>query len=464
MRNIWICPGKTVNNKDVNKTKNRERSHINSCLDLNENTSKSKTSGEVKQLKEEVLKKLSEIYHDVIQPLEEAYRYQDTNKLPISDADINMKPMVLFVGPWSTGKSTMINYLLNIEHDEHNLITGAQPTTNEFTVLMHGKHYKSVEGMVLSADSTKSFSSLESFGQGFLERLSGIELPNRLLEKVILVDTPGILENKKQQDRGYPFNDVLQWYIDHSDLIFVVFDPTKLDVGTELESLFKLLKGRESQIRIILNKADSLPTQELMRVYGALFWNLAPLINVTEPPRVYVGSFWSEGYKDTGNVDLLKNEEISLLHDMNDMIENRLENRIAFLRQRAIMARLHALIVNQYMRVFDRKSSFFGDSEELVQKIVDDPQQYKIFNSVANNARVSKYDLPDPEIYKDFFSTNAVNSFKPFAQLCGYFKGCLLDNVDRAIDEDLPSLLRTVQDKRALYSQNMKESSKKVEL
>lgn len=41
----------------------------------------------------------------------------------------------------------------------------------------------------------------------------------------------------------------MQWFINKADLIFIVFDPTKLDVGIELETLFKQLKGKESQIR-----------------------------------------------------------------------------------------------------------------------------------------------------------------------------------------------------------------------
>jgi ribosome biogenesis GTPase A len=35
-----------------------------------------------------------------------------------------MKPTVLFVGPWSTGKSTMINYLLGVEDANFKLVTG----------------------------------------------------------------------------------------------------------------------------------------------------------------------------------------------------------------------------------------------------------------------------------------------------------------------------------------------------
>jgi hypothetical protein len=271
-------------------------------------------------------------------------------------------------------------------------------------------------------------------------------MPNRLLEKVILIDTPGILENKKQQDRGYPFNEVLQWFINHADLILVVFDPTKLDVGTELEVLFSQLKGHESQIKLILNKADTIPMQELMRVYGALFWNLAPLINVTEPPRVYTGSFWSVPLTKGVHSDLFKEEEVNLLNDMNQLIENKVENKIAHIRQYAILVRQHALIVNQYIVTFRKHNSFLTNGEVVANEIIERPEKFKIFKLVAQSHNVSKYDFPDPDVYKDFFYLNAINSFDLLSGHCSYFRGCLLDKLNKAINEDLPQLLQMVQE------------------
>ncbi|KFM76594.1 Sarcalumenin, partial [Stegodyphus mimosarum] len=129
----------------------------------------------------------------------------------------------------------------------------------------------------------KSYSSLEKYGQNFLERLKSYRIPNDILKLVNFVDTPGVIENRKQQERGYPFGNICRWFIDRSDLIILVFDPAKLDVGTELEQLFKQMKGSEAKVRIVLNKADSVTSQELLRVYGSLYWSLSPLINVTEP-------------------------------------------------------------------------------------------------------------------------------------------------------------------------------------
>ncbi|XP_047389820.1 sarcalumenin isoform X3 [Sciurus carolinensis] len=411
----------------------RDRSHIEDTLMLNEDKPADDYSA--------VLQRLRKIYHSSIKPLEQSYKYNELRQHEITDGEITSKPMVLFLGPWSVGKSTMINYLLGLENTRYQLYTGAEPTTSEFTVLMHGPKLKTIEGIVMAADSSRSFSPLEKFGQNFLEKLIGIEVPHKLLERVTFVDTPGIIENRKQQERGYPFNDVCQWFIDRADLIFVVFDPTKLDVGLELEMLFRQLKGRESQIRIILNKADNLATQMLMRVYGALFWSLAPLINVTEPPRVYVSSFWPQDYKPDTHRELFLKEEISLLEDLNQVIENRLENKIAFIRQHAIRVRIHALLVDRYLQTYKDKMTFFSDGELVFKDIVEDPDKFYIFKTILAKTNVSKFDLPNREAYKDFFGINPISNFKLLSQQCSYMGGCFLEKIERAITQELPSLL-----------------------
>ncbi|XP_056661794.1 sarcalumenin isoform X2 [Monodelphis domestica] len=429
-------PGSPEETEDVSEAPVRDRSHIEETLMLKEDKPADDFSG--------VMQRLRKIYHSSIKPLEQSYKYNELRQHEITDGEITSKPMVLFLGPWSVGKSTMINYLLGLEDTRYQLYTGAEPTTSEFTVLMHGPKLKTIEGIVMAADSARSFSPLEKFGQNFLEKLIGIEVPHKLLERVTFVDTPGIIENRKQQERGYPFNDVCQWFIDRADLIFVVFDPTKLDVGLELEMLFRQLKGRESQIRIILNKADNLATQMLMRVYGALFWSLAPLINVTEPPRVYVSSFWPQDYKPDTHRELFLKEEISLLEDLNQVIENRMENKIAFIRQHAIRVRIHALLVDRYLQTYKDKMTFFSDGELVFKDIVEDPDKFYIFKTILAKTNVSKFDLPNREAYKDFFGINPISSFKLLSQQCSYMGGCFLEKIERAITHELPSLLGSI--------------------
>ncbi|XP_031689134.1 sarcalumenin isoform X2 [Oncorhynchus kisutch] len=411
----------------------RDCSHIDEMLRL--------VSAESSPEFSAAMKKLQHIYHSAIKPMETAYKYNELRAHEVTDGEITSKPMVLFLGPWSVGKSSMINYLLGVHGTPQQLYTGAEPTTSEYTVVMHGDKFRSVEGIVMAADSSRSFSPLEKFGQGFLERLVGIEMPHKLLERVTLVDTPGIIENRKQQERGYPYSEVCQWFIDRADLIFLMFDPTKLDVGGELATLFKQMKGRESQIRIILNKADSLSSQDLMRVYGALFWSMAPLINATEPPRVYVSSFWPTEYAADTSRELFIREEISLLEDLNQVIENQLENKIAFIRQHAIRVRIHALLVDRYLHTYHEKLGWFSDPDEVFRDIVSDPDKFYIFKSILAKTNVSKFDLPDKEAYQDFFGINPPSGFKQLSSLCSWSTGCLIDKIEKAITVELPSLL-----------------------
>ncbi|KAF5887923.1 sarcalumenin-like isoform X1, partial [Clarias magur] len=183
----------------------RDRSHIDETLRL----ATEENAGNYAA----ALQKLRTIYHNSIKPMEHAYKYNELRQHEISaypgrtlgdsatDGEITSKPMVLFLGPWSVGKSSMINYLLGLQDTPYQLYTGAEPTTSEFTVIMHGDKVRSVEGIVMAADSSRSFSPLEKFGQNFLEKLIGIEMPHKLLERVTFVDTPGIIENRKQQER-----------------------------------------------------------------------------------------------------------------------------------------------------------------------------------------------------------------------------------------------------------------------
>ncbi|XP_029706551.1 sarcalumenin-like isoform X3 [Takifugu rubripes] len=414
----------------------RDRSHIEDTLRL----SAAEPSAEFTA----AIKKLLNIYHTAIRPVEQAFKYNELRQHEVTDGEITSKPMVLFLGPWSVGKSSMINYLLGLDGTSQQLYTGAEPTTSEYTVIMHGEKSRSVEGIVMASDSSRSFSPLERFGQGFLERLVGIEMPHKLLERVTFVDTPGIIENRKQQERGYPYSEVCQWFIDRADMIFLVFDPTKLDVGGELEMLFRQMKGRESQIRLILNKADSLSTQDLMRVYGALFWSMAPLINATEPPRVYVSSFWPQDYASGTSRELFVKEEMSLMEDLNQVIENQIENKIAFIRQHGIRVRIHALLVDRYLQTYQEKLGWFGDPHEVLKDIVGDPDKYYIFKSILAKTNVSKFDLPDKEAYQDFFGINPISGFKQLSHHCSWTGGCLLDKIERAVSHELPGLLSSV--------------------
>lgn len=147
---------------------------------------------------------------------------------------------------------------------------------------------------------------------------------------------------RKQVSRYFPFNDACQWFIDRADIIFLVYDPSKLDVGPETEAILDQLKGREYQTRILLNKADTIHSEELLRVQSALIWNISPLMSSAQPPVMYTVSLWSHPYQPDTPVRLLQAQERALFQDLGQAIEHRIENKIASARRFAVS--IHFLV------------------------------------------------------------------------------------------------------------------------
>ena len=48
------------------------------------------------------------------------------------------------------------------------------------------------------------------------------------------------------------------------------------------------IHGYEDKVRIVLNKADQVDHQELMRVYGALMWSIAKVKQILKCPLYYI--------------------------------------------------------------------------------------------------------------------------------------------------------------------------------
>ncbi|CAO1425875.1 unnamed protein product [Diamesa serratosioi] len=415
----------------------RAREHVSQLLGLDAESSIKENA--LKKTGDVILKDLKRIYDSSVKPLESMYKYRDLSNRHFGDPEMFSKPLVLFMGPWSGGKSTILNYLTDNEYTPNSIRSGAEPSPAYFNIMMHGDEPEVLDGTQLAADWT--FSGLQKFGQGLNDRLRGQKLPSKLLERVNIVEIPGILEVRKQVSRYFPFNDACQWFIDRADIIFLVYDPSKLDVGPETEAILDQLKGREYQTRILLNKADQVKPEELLRVQGALIWNISPLMSSAQPPIMYTLSLWSHPYESGAPIRLLQAQERAFLTDLREAIDKRIENKIASARRFAVRIRNHAKMVDCYLTTYYNQKTLFSNKKQVSNQIIEHPQTYNIYEGLSTLTNISRYDLPDPEVYLDFFRLNPLYEFKKLSESCTYFKGCPINKLDVAIAYDFPEMV-----------------------
>ncbi|KPI90049.1 putative sarcoplasmic reticulum glycoprotein putative sarcalumenin precursor [Leptomonas seymouri] len=398
---------------------------------------------------EALIKKLHPLYVERVQPLEAVYKFDAFRPSWYEETILNQRPFVTFFGPWSSGKTTFINYLLQNNY----LWTGPQPTTAEFTVVMYGKEAGPIDGQALANSKELPFKGLLEFGESFVNNLKGFQAPHPLLERVTLIDTPGVLESSHEvHQRRYDYIKVCRWLAERSDLIFVLFDPSKLDAGAELRQLFHTsFKGLESRIRIVLNKADSISTQELMRVYGSLFWNLSNFINTTEPPRVYVGSFWDQPYNPSSFRLLFAEEKVDLLQELLEVIPQQAKDKkIASLIRRAKEVLVHALIIGGIRQ--DLPVLFFK-AKAKKKAMADLPNRYEL---IGSRYKMNHRDFPPVEAYRSFLERFDVEKFPEVQKMekSGHIK-----RIQELIDTILPSMLRPVRNTTLANPFNAKERS-----
>uniref|UniRef100_A0A8C9VIK6 EH-domain containing 3 n=1 Tax=Scleropages formosus TaxID=113540 RepID=A0A8C9VIK6_SCLFO len=392
------------------------------------NDDRRKKDPEVFQTVSDGLKKL---YKTKLLPLEEHYKFHEFHSPALENADFDNKPMVLLVGQYSTGKTSFIRYLL--EQDFPGMRIGPEPTTDSFIAVMHGDMEGLVPGNALVVDPKKPFRKLNAFGNAFLNRFVCAQLPNPVLESISVIDTPGILSGEKQRiSRGYDFAAVLEWFAERVDRIILLFDAHKLDISDEFSEVIRALKNHEDKIRVVLNKADQIETQQLMRVYGALMWSLGKIVNTPEVIRVYIGSFWSQPLLIPDNRKLFEAEEQDLFKDIQSLPRNAALRKLNDLIKRARLAKVHAYIISSLKKEMPAVFGKENKKKELINSLGE------IYARIEREHQISPGDFPNLKKMQDQLQSHDLNKFQPL-------KMKLLDAVDDMLAHDIAQLMVLVR-------------------
>mmetsp|Transcript_13261 Transcript_13261/g.27062 ORF Transcript_13261/g.27062 Transcript_13261/m.27062 type:complete len:567 (+) Transcript_13261:86-1786(+) len=399
-----------------------------------------------------VIEGLKSLYKDGLLPTEKLYSYHTFFSPPMTDAEFDSKPQVLMIGQYSTGKTSFIKYLIGRDFPGQRI--GPEPTTDRFVCVMNGPDERVVPGNALSVSPDLPYHGLQQFGVSFLNKLEGAQIPCPVLRNISIVDTPGILSGEKQRlQRGYDFVKVCGWFAERADLILLLFDAHKLDISDEFRTVIESLKGQDDKIRCVLNKADQVDRQKLMRVYGALMWAMGKVTKTPEVLRVYTGSFWDQPLMHEENAKLFEQEEKDLMKDLKNLPRNSAIRKINELVKRTRKAKTHAYIVS-YLR--SQMPSLSGKAKKQESLIRDLPN---VFRSVMKKYNLAAGDFPEIESFRSKLKEMNFSKFpKLNTKMMAKLDGMLAKEIPHLMDS-LPAELKQGVDGMGQLNKNMNAMS-----
>ena len=228
---------------------------------------------------------------DNLTPVAKEYGYSE---VPL-ESTIKWRPMVLILGNYSSGKSTLINEFLGADIQA----VGQAPTDDSFTIITYDEAIEDSEavhvtqerdGKFLLNDPDYPFEILKKHGQRFSAHFRLKKVNSPFLKNLALIDTPGMLDSITERDRGYDYQEVIGDLAQLADLVLVLFDPHK--AGTVRESHTSLretitTRTFEDRVLFVLNRIDECASlTDLLQVYGTLCWNLSQITGRKDIPTI----------------------------------------------------------------------------------------------------------------------------------------------------------------------------------
>ncbi|KAM7264778.1 hypothetical protein ACFE04_002461 [Oxalis oulophora] len=375
---------------------------------------------------------LKRLYTEKLKPLESTYLFNDFMSPLLTTSEFDAKPMVMLLGQYSTGKTTFLKHLLRCDYPGAHI--GPEPTTDRFVCVMSGHDERTVPGNTIAVTAELPFNGLSTFGGSFLSKFECSQMPHPLLDEITFVDTPGVLSGEKQRtQRSYDFTGVISWFAAKCDLILLLFDPHKLDISDEFKRVISSLRGNDDKIRVVLNKADKVGTQELMRVYGALMWSLGKVLNTPEVVRVYIGSF-NDKPIDEANIgpmwkELFEKEQDNLLADLVDIPKKAIDRRINEFVKRARAAKIHAYIISHLKKEMPAMMGKAKAQQRLIDNLEDE------FTKVQREYHLPAGDFPNVEQFKEVLGRYNIDKFEKL-------KPKMIQAVDDMLSYEIPELLK----------------------
>ena len=257
-----------------------------------------------------------------------ARRYHFSFRRPL--VTCGEKPCMVFLGNHSSGKSSLINWILGESVQD----TGLAPTDDGFTFIVYGEERDDYQGHAALERLPAEFAGLKAFGDVFVHGLRVKYRPIEILKTVTFVDSPGMIDSAEETvGRDYNFEGVVRTLVELCDMVFYLFDPDKPGTTGETVNIFaKCLLGVKYKLRILLNKCDGFRSMyDFARTYGTLCWNLASVLETKDMPKIW--TVYSGGVRENANSTLdfsdFNRHREEFLADINNAAARRRDNIIS---------------------------------------------------------------------------------------------------------------------------------------
>lgn len=231
-------------------------------------------------IKKRVTKKLSTLFATYL------FKPEDIDNV------LKWKPMVLMLGNYSSGKSTLINELVgqNIQR------TGQAPTDDSFTVITavdDKEGPRGLPGTTVISDEKLPFVSLKSFGERLIAHFEMKLIDNApTLTNLAIIDSPGMLDSVTEKNRDYDYEGVVGELAKLADLVVLMFDPHKAGTIKETYDAIRTvlpMSAMEDRIIFVMSRIDECDNPgDLVRSYGTLCWNLSQMTGRKDMPRIFL--------------------------------------------------------------------------------------------------------------------------------------------------------------------------------
>ena len=221
-----------------------------------------------------------------------------------------------------------------------------------------------------------------------------------------------------------------KWFADRSDLILLLFDAHKLDISDEFKNVIDTIRRyNDDKIRCVLNKADGLTREQLVRVYGSLMWSMGKIFDSPEVVRVYTGSYWNGALLNNDFERMFEKDEQLLVQELLDLPRCAAERKVNQMVNRIRLVKVHVCILGTLRELTPR----------FVGKRASRDKSMEELDVLMERVRVafdlSKGDMPDPH---DF--AKCLENFPDFSVFPPIDKA-LIKRLDRLIEQDIPEIV-----------------------